>query len=59
MIKISIITPVYNAEKYLRQTLLSIQNQHADDSKAARKDCDARFVGRSRSVESDLVFGVS
>lgn len=47
MIKISIITPVYNAEKYLRQTLLSIQNQHADDPKTARKDCDARLAGRS------------
>lgn len=37
----------------------SRKNQHADDSKAARKYCDARFVGRSRSAESDLVFGVS
>ena len=35
------------------------KNQHADDPKTARKDCDARFAGRSRSVESDLVFGVS
>ena len=35
------------------------KNQYADDPKTARKDCDARLAGRSRSVESDLVFGVS
>lgn len=58
MVTVSVIVPVYNAEKYLRQTLLSIQNQTFKDFEAiliddgssdrSGKICDEQAAADSR-----------
>lgn len=58
MVTVSVIVPVYNAEKYLRQTLLSIQNQTFKDFEAILIDdgssdqsgeiCDEQAAADSR-----------
>ena len=58
MVTVSVIVPVYNAEKYLKQTLLSIQNQTFKDFEAILIDdgssdqsgeiCDGQAMTDSR-----------